>query len=203
MKKIGFMSHWISFQLQWLHWSFATATMKEKFMKTNKAIDELPLFDITDFLLTGEDVSEYLRQVIADRDANELVDAMRYIDRSVGMAEITKATGMTSADLLAAMPKMAEIHPGEILHKEFMKPRRITARKMSLAISLTAIQIIEISSGRQPITSGISLQLGKFFSMDPSFWMNLQSEYDSRMSKRTLQRMPSEAISTKDISTWI
>ena len=86
-------------------------------MTTNKAIDDLPLFDITDFLLTGEDVSEYLRQVIADRDSNELVDAMRYIDRSVGMAEITKATGMTSADLLAAMPKMAEIHPGEILHK--------------------------------------------------------------------------------------
>ena len=170
-------------------------------MTTNKTIDELPLFDITDFLLTGEDVSEYLRQVIADRDADELVDAMRYIDRSVGMAEITKATGMTSADLLAAMPKMAEIHPGEILHKEFMKPRRITARKMSLAISLTAIQIIEITSGRQPITSEISLQLGKFFSMNPSFWMNLQSEYDSRMSKRKLQRMPSEAISTKDIST--
>ena len=170
-------------------------------MTTNKAIDELPLFDITDFLLTGEDVSEYLRQVIADRDANELVDAMRYIDRSVGMAEITKATGMTSADLLAAMPKMAEIHPGEILHKEFMKPRRITARKMSLAISLTAIQIIEITAGRQPITSEISMQLGKFFSMNPSFWMNLQSEYDSRMSKRKLQRMPSEAISTKDIST--
>ena len=170
-------------------------------MKTNKAIDELPLFDITDYLLTGDDVLEYLRQVIADRDADELVDAMRYIGRSVGMAEITKATGMTSADLLEAMPKMAEIHSGEILHKEFMKPRRITARKMSLAISLTAIQIIEITAGRQPITSEISLQLGKFFSMNPSFWMNLQSEYDSRMSKRKLQRMPSEAISTKDIST--
>jgi len=170
-------------------------------MKTNKAIDELPLFDITDFLLTGEDVLEYLRQVIADRDVDELVRAMGHVDRSVGMAEITKATGMTSADLLEAMPKMAEIHPGEILHKEFMKPRRITARKMSLAISLTAIQIIEITSGRQPITSEIALQLGKFFSMDPGFWMNLQSEYDSRMSKRKLQRMPSEAIGTKNIST--
>ncbi len=77
--------------------------------------------------------------------------------------------------------QLAEIHPGEILHKEFMKPRRITARKMSMAISLTASQIIEITSGRQPITSEISLQLGKFFSMNPSFWMNLQSEYDLRL----------------------
>ena len=170
-------------------------------MTKNKTIDELPLFDITDFLLTGEDVSEYLRQVIADRDANELVDAMGYIDRSVGMAEITKATGMTSADLLAAMPKMAHIHPGEILHKEFMKPTRITARKMSLAISLTAIQIIEITSGRQPITPEISLQLGKFFSMNPSFWMNLQSEYDRRISSTVLEQEPYRAINTQDIRT--
>lgn len=170
-------------------------------MTTNKTIDELPLFDITDFLLTGEDGSEYLRQVIADRDADKLVDAMRYIDRSVGMAEITKATGMTSADLLAAMPKMAQIHPGEILHKEFMKPRRITARKMSLAISLTAIQIIEITSGRQPITSEISLQLGKFFSMNPGFWMNLQNEYDRRISSTALEQEPYRAINTQDIRT--
>jgi addiction module HigA family antidote len=77
--------------------------------------------------------------------------------------------------------QLEEIHPGEILHKEFMKPRRITARKMSLAISLTASQIIEITAGRQPITFEIALQIGKFFSMDPSFWMNLQSEYDLRL----------------------
>lgn len=170
-------------------------------MTKNKTIDELPLFDITDFLLTGEDVSEYLRQVIADRDVDELVRAMEHIDRSVGMAEITKATGMTSADLLAAMPKMAQIHPGEILHKEFMKPRRIAARKMSLAISLTAIQIIEITSGRQPITSEISLQLGKFFSMNPSFWMNLQSEYDRRISSTALEQEPYRAINTQAIRT--
>jgi probable addiction module antidote protein len=63
------------------------------------------LFDITDYLLTSEDVSEYLRQVIADKDAEELVRALKYIDRSVGMAEITKATGMTSAGLLDSMSK--------------------------------------------------------------------------------------------------
>lgn len=84
-------------------------------MTTNKPIDDFPLFDITEFLLTGEDVSEYLRQVIADKDADELVRAISHIDRSAGMAEITKATGMTSADLLEAMSKLAEIHPGEIL----------------------------------------------------------------------------------------
>ncbi len=65
--------------------------------------------------------------------------------------------------------QLAEIRPGEILHKEFMKSRRVTARKLTLAIGLTSSQIIEITSGREPITSEIALKLGKFFSMDPGF----------------------------------
>jgi probable addiction module antidote protein len=77
-----------------------------KFMKANNVSDGPSLFDITDYLLTGEDVTEYLRQVIADKDAEELVRALKYIDRSAGMAEITKAKGMTSADLLESMSKL-------------------------------------------------------------------------------------------------
>jgi len=74
-------------------------------MKEHNSSHGSSLFDITDYLLTSEDVSEYLRQVIADRNAEELVRALKYIDRSVGMAEITKATGMTSAGLLDSMSK--------------------------------------------------------------------------------------------------
>ncbi len=70
-----------------------------------------------------------------------------------------------------------------------------------MAISLTASQIIEITSGRQPITSEISLQLGKFFSMNPSFWMNLQNEYDRRISSTVLEQEPYRAINTQDIRT--
>ncbi len=154
-------------------------------MSIDKKNDGFSLFDITDYLLTVEHVSEYLRQVIEDKDAEELDRALKYIDRSVGMAEITKATGMTSTDLFEEMSKIAEIHPGEILHKEFMKPMRITARKLALAIGLTSSQIIQICAGRQPITSEIALKLGKFFSMDPGFWMNLQSEYDQRLIKKS------------------
>jgi addiction module HigA family antidote len=42
--------------------------------------------------------------------------------------------------------------------------------------------------GSRPITADTALRLGIFFTMDPRFWMNLQSEYDMRMAKRTLQR---------------
>jgi probable addiction module antidote protein len=82
---------------------FYNSNHEGKFMKANNVSDGPSLFDITDYLLTGEDVTEYLRQVIADKDAEELVRALKYIDRSAGMAEITKAKGMTSADLLVKL----------------------------------------------------------------------------------------------------
>jgi addiction module HigA family antidote len=76
-----------------------------------------------------------------------------------------------------------------------------TPSKLALAIGLTSSQIIQICAGRQAITSDIALKLGKFFSMDPGFWMNLQSEYDSRMSSRTLNQGPHREINTRDIRT--
>jgi hypothetical protein len=42
--------------------------------------------------------------------------------------------------------------------------------------------------GSRPITADTALRLGIFFTMDPRFWMNLQSEYDMRIAKRMLQR---------------
>ena len=81
-----------------------------------------------------------------------------------------------------------EIHPGEILLKDFMKPMGITARQLAADIDVSPSRISEIVHGSRPITADTALRLGIFFTMDPRFWMNLQSEYDMRMAKRTLQR---------------
>jgi plasmid maintenance system antidote protein VapI len=55
-----------------------------------------------------------------------------------------------------------EIHPGEILLEDFMRPMGITA--------------------------DTAIRLGLFFRMDPKFWLYLQMEYDIRVAKRTLQK---------------
>ena len=77
-----------------------------------------------------------------------------------------------------------EIHPGEILLEEFMKPMGITGRQMASDIDVSPSRISEIVHGTRPITADTALRLGLFFSMDPRFWINLQSEYDLRMIKR-------------------
>lgn len=83
-------------------------------------------------------------------------------------------------------PGLDEIHPGEILFEEFMKPMKMSINQLTEALDLPLSQINAIINGKLPITMGLALQLGKFYSMDPKFWLHLQTEYDSRKAKRDL-----------------
>jgi addiction module HigA family antidote len=83
-----------------------------------------------------------------------------------------------------------EIHPGEILLEDFMKPMKLTARQLAADIDVPPSRISEIIHGRRPITADTALRLGLYFNMDARFWINLQSEYDMRIASRdTLKRI--------------
>lgn len=79
-----------------------------------------------------------------------------------------------------------EIHPGEILLEEFMKPMGITARQLSADIDVPPSRISDIVNGNRPITADTALRLGLFFNMEPRYWLNLQSEFDMRVATREL-----------------
>ena len=79
-----------------------------------------------------------------------------------------------------------EIHPGEILLEDFMKPMGITPRLLAADIDVPPSRISELVHGKRPITADTALRLGLFFGMEPRFWINLQTEYDMRMAERTL-----------------
>ena len=51
-------------------------------------------FDIVDYLDSREAISEYLSQVLADGDTDELLTALGHIARAKGMTEIAKRTGL-------------------------------------------------------------------------------------------------------------
>jgi addiction module HigA family antidote len=78
-----------------------------------------------------------------------------------------------------------EIHPGEVLLEEFMKPMGITARQLSSDIDVPPSRISDIVNGTRPVTADTALRLGLFFGMDARFWLNLQTEYDMRVARRT------------------
>ena len=79
-----------------------------------------------------------------------------------------------------------EIHPGEILLEDFMKPMGITARQLAADIDVSPSRISDLVNGNRPVTADTALRLGLFFNMEPRFWLNLQTEYDMRQAARTL-----------------
>jgi len=81
---------------------------------------------------------------------------------------------------------LEDIHPGEILLEEFLRPMGITARRLAADIDVPPSRISDIVNGRRPVTADTALRLGLFFSMDPRFWLNLQAGYDIRMARRGL-----------------
>ncbi len=70
------------------------------------------------------------------------------------------------------------VHPGEILMEDFLKGFGITQHKLAVSIGVPPRRINEIVHGKRRITADTALRLGRFFSMDPQFWINLQSRYD-------------------------
>jgi len=79
-----------------------------------------------------------------------------------------------------------EIHPGEILLEDFMKPMEISARRLAADIDVSPSRIRELVHGQRPITADTALRLGLFFVMEPRFWLNLQAEYDMHVASSNL-----------------
>jgi len=81
---------------------------------------------------------------------------------------------------IEAMEKLDEIHPGEILLKEFIEPSGITPKQLAASMGLPFQSMRALVQGSQPVTEDIALGLGRFFKMESSFWINLQADYDRR-----------------------
>ena len=71
-------------------------------METMK-LDDLPEFDIADYLQSKEAVAEYLSLVLQDGDTDELLRAIGHVARAKGMANIAKATGLGRESLYKAL----------------------------------------------------------------------------------------------------
>jgi antitoxin HigA-1 len=82
--------------------------------------------------------------------------------------------------------KLDEIHPGEILAEEFLKPMALTNARLASDIDVPTSRISEITNGKRPITVDTAMRLGVYFKMEPRFWLNLQAEYDVRIAEREL-----------------
>lgn len=80
------------------------------------------------------------------------------------------------------------IHPGEILLEEFLRPMDISQYRLAKDISVPQRRISEITQGKRSITADTALRLGRYFGMEPQFWLNLQSRYDLLRAEDALDK---------------
>ena len=76
------------------------------------------------------------------------------------------------------MNRLANVHPGEILLEEFLKPMEITAYRLSKSIGIPQTRTSQILKGKRGITADTALRLSKYFGTSPKFWLGLQDDYD-------------------------
>jgi addiction module HigA family antidote len=84
--------------------------------------------------------------------------------------------------------RLRNIHPGEVLLEEFLKPMSISAYKLAKETRLSQTRISEIVRCRRSITAETALKFSKFFGNTAEFWLGLQNDYDLEGSRLFLKK---------------
>ncbi|MET3900558.1 addiction module HigA family antidote [Devosia sp. UYZn731] len=75
-------------------------------------------------------------------------------------------------------PIIAAIHPGEILHEEYLAPLGLSAYALAKKLRVPRTRIERLVAENAPVTTNTALRLAKFFDTTPQFWMNMQTAFD-------------------------
>lgn len=86
------------------------------------------------------------------------------------------------------MEKLNNIHPGEILLEEFLKPMEISAYRLAKETFIPQTRISEIVKGNRRITADTALRFAKFFGTTAKFWLGLQDDYDLEEEKNNKEK---------------
>ena len=85
------------------------------------------------------------------------------------------------------MKKLPNIHPGEILLEEFLKPMDISQNRLARAMDVPPRRINEIAHGKRAVTADTAIRLALALGTSEQFWMGLQADFDLEEAKKSVQ----------------
>lgn len=85
------------------------------------------------------------------------------------------------------MKSLKNIHPGEILLKEFLEPMGVSAYRLSKDTGIPQTRISAIINGNRSVTADTALRLSKYFGVSAKFWLGLQDDFDIEEGSRQLK----------------
>ena len=85
------------------------------------------------------------------------------------------------------MKKLPNIHAGEVLLEEFLKPLDISQNKLARAMGVPPRRINEIVHGKRAVTADTAIRLARALGTSEQFWMGLQADYDLEEARKAAQ----------------
>lgn len=85
------------------------------------------------------------------------------------------------------MKKLPNIHPGEVLMEEFLKPLDISQNKLARAMGVPPRRINEIVHGKRAVSADTAIRLARALGTSEQFWMGMQADYDLEEARKVAQ----------------
>jgi addiction module HigA family antidote len=82
------------------------------------------------------------------------------------------------------MKTLPNIHPGEVLLEEFLKPLGISQNRLARAMGVPPRRINEIVHGKRAVSADTAIRLARALGTSEQFWMGLQADYDLEEARK-------------------
>lgn len=90
--------------------------------------------------------------------------------------------------------RLAPVHPGEVLLKDFIEPSGLTRYRVAKAIRVPQRRVDEVCLGKRSISADTAIRLGRLFGVEPQMWMTLQAQYDLEIAERAIDESSGSEI---------
>lgn len=90
--------------------------------------------------------------------------------------------------------EFAPLHPGHVLTLEFLEPLKLSGYKLARGLRTNEQKVYAVLRGERGISDELAIRLGRFFDVEPEFFVSLQSHYDLEMKKMEIGRQVEEEV---------
>lgn len=82
--------------------------------------------------------------------------------------------------------RLPNVHPGEVLLEEFLRPLGISQNRLARDLKVPPRRVNEIVLGKRAVTPDTALRLARYFGASERFWLGLQLDYDLEEAQRAV-----------------
>lgn len=90
--------------------------------------------------------------------------------------------------------RVAPVHPGSVLLKDFIEPMGVSRYRVAKNIGVPQRRVDLICRGESAVTADLALRLAALFGTSAEFWVNLQAQYDLEQARVAAGRQIAEAV---------